>query len=299
MTDVMITTSLVAALIAEQFPAWADLPLRPVEVDGWDNRTFRLGEDMAVRLPSGEDYAAQIDKEHRWLPVLASQLPLPIPELLGRGNPGDLFPWPWSVRRWLPGEPATRERVNDVPALAADLAAFLSRLAHADTAGGPPPGAHNFFRGAPLSVYDGETRSAIAALGPSIDGLRARSLWDAAVSTTWDRPGVWLHGDVTPSNLLAIDGRLSAVIDFGCCGVGDPACDLAVAWTAFWGNSREVFRDGVAADDQTWSRARGWALWKALVTLLEGHGEAETARVRFGWRWPVAEVIDQILKDDL
>lgn len=298
MTHVEITASLVADLVARQFPGWADLPVRSVAADGWDNRTFRLGEDMSVRLPSGQQYAAQIEKEHRWLPVLAPQLPLPVPEPLGHGKPDDLFPWPWSVRRWLPGETATGDRVGDVAVLAADLAAFLSRLADIDAVGGPPPGVHNFFRGAPLSIYDAETRSAIAALGASIDGPRAARVWNAAVTSAWDRPAVWVHGDITATNLLVVNGRLSAIIDFGCCGVGDPACDLAIAWTAFAGDSRRDFRDGIAADDGTWGRARGWALWKALITLLEGPGRAEAARVRFGWRWPVTEVIDQVLNDE-
>jgi aminoglycoside phosphotransferase (APT) family kinase protein len=296
--DVVITASLVADLIAAQFPAWAGIPIRPVEADGWDNRTFRLGDSMAVRLPSGQAYAAQAGKEHQWLPVLASQLPVPIPESLGLGNPSDLFPWPWSVRRWLPGEPATGDRITDLPALAADLAVFLSRLAEIDPAGGPPPGEHNFLRGAPLSVYDTETRWAIATLGTGIDGRRAEAVWDAAVATTWPRPAVWLHGDVAPANLLARHGRLSSVIDFGGCAVGDPACDLAIAWTAFAGTSREVFGAQLAVDDGTWARARGWALWKALRTLLKGPSAAEAARISFGWRWPVNEVIEQILRDE-
>jgi aminoglycoside phosphotransferase (APT) family kinase protein len=298
-TDVVISAPLVAALIAAQFPAWADLTIRPVEVDGSDNRTFRLGESMAVRLPSTQACAPQIDKEHRWLPVLARQLHVPIPEPLALGSPSDLFPWPWSVRRWLPGQPATSDRVGDLTAFATDLAGFLCQLADIDPTGGPPPGAHNFLRGAHLGVYAADTRSAIAALGTGIDGRRAAAVWDGAVVTTWQHPGVWLHGDVTPSNVLALNGRLSAVIDFGGCAVGDPACDLAIAWTAFAGTSRAVFRDQMAVDDGTWARARGWALWKALMTLLKGPGAAEAARTRFGWRWPVHEVVEQILKDDL
>jgi aminoglycoside phosphotransferase (APT) family kinase protein len=297
-TDVVISAQLVADLISAQFPAWADMPIRPVEAGGWDNRTFRLGEHMAVRLPSGQAYAAQIDKEDRWLPALARQVPVPIPEPLARGIPSDLFPWPWSVRRWLPGEPASGNRVGDFPGLARDLAGFLSRLADIDPTGGPPPGEHNFLRGAPLAVYDAQTRSAITVLDAGIDGPRAMAVWDTAAGTSWHRPAVWLHGDISLSNLLALNGRLSAVIDFGCCAVGDPACDLAIAWTAFAGPSREMFRAQVAVDDGTWARARGWALWKALITLLEGPAAAEEARIRFGWRWPVNEVIDLILEDE-
>jgi aminoglycoside phosphotransferase (APT) family kinase protein len=231
--------------------------------------------------------------------VLSRQLNLPVPEPLGRGSPSGLFPWPWSVRRWLPGEPAAGDRVEDLAALARDLAGFLSQLAAIDPVGGPPPGEHNFFRGAPLSVYAADVHSAIAALGTGIDAARVAAVWEAAVATTWRRPPVWLHGDVSPSNLLAVGGQLSAVIDFGCCAVGDPACDLAIARTAFAGNSRDVFRARMAVDDGTWTRARGWALWKALNTLLGGSSAGEAARVRFGWRWPVHEVVEQILSDAL
>jgi aminoglycoside phosphotransferase (APT) family kinase protein len=297
-TGVVITASLVADLVAAQFPSWAGLPVRPVEADGWDNRTFRLGEDMAVRLPSRPACAAQVDKEQQWLPLLARHLPVPIPEPLARGAPSDLFPWPWSVRRWLPGEPATADRIEDLPAFAADLARFLCCLAGIDATAGPPPGAHNFFRGAHPGVYDAETRDAVTALGTGIDASRARSVWDAALATSWDRPPVWLHGDVTPSNLLAVSGRLGAVIDFGGCAVGDPACDLVIAWTAFDGHSRQVFRTRMAVEDGTWARARGWALWKALITLRKGTGAAEAARIRFGWRLPVPAVIEQVLAND-
>lgn len=179
--------------------------------------------------------------------------------------------------------------------LAGDLAGFLASLQRIDASEGPPPGAHNFLRGGPLRAYDPETREAIAALGADIDGHRAKRLWEAALETGWERPAVWVHGDVTPSNLLAVQGRMSAVIDFGGCAVGDPACDLTMVWTTFAGEAREVFRRGLGLDEGTWARARGWALWTALVALLMGPGSAETARIRFGWRWPVTEVIENVL----
>jgi len=294
----MITAALVTELVGTQFPAWAELPVRPVELDGWDNRTFRLGQDMAVRLPSSETCAGQVGKEDRWLSVLAPRLPLPIPEPLALGVPSGIFPWPWSVRRWLPGDPATAERVDDLAGLAADLAGFLLALQGIDAGGGPPPGAHNFYRGGSLQVYDAETREAITALGTGIDGAQAERVWETATGTEWDGPGVWVHGDVTPSNLLAIGGRLGAVIDFGGCGVGDPACDLTMAWTVFTGRARGLFKARMALDDGTWARARGWALWKALVTLRQGPTRAEAARLRFGWRWPPTEVTEQIILDD-
>src|SRR6476661_7321914 len=159
MDKAALTPELVSDLVAAQFPDWADLPVTPVELDGWDNTTFQLGEELAVRLPSADRYVAQIDKEHRWLPVLAPQLPLPIPRPLAKGKPGSGFPRPWSVYRWLPGEHATMDRVEDLSRFAADLAGFLIALYEIDPAGGPEPGSHNFFRGGPLTTYATETRA--------------------------------------------------------------------------------------------------------------------------------------------
>jgi aminoglycoside phosphotransferase (APT) family kinase protein len=279
---VEIDTSLVRRLIAAQFPAWAHLPIRPVELGGWDNRTFHLGEDMTARLPSAEAYAAQVDKEHRWLPRLAPSLPLPIPVPLAKGNPGDGYPWHWSIYRWLEGEVATIDRVADMREFAATLAHFLTCLQRIDPSGGPVPGPHNFYRGGPLATHDAETRRVIAALSGAIDGTTATAAWEAALSATWQGSPVWLHGDVAASNLLVTAGRLSAVIDFGCSAVGDPACDLTIAWTLFSGESREAFRAALRLDSATWIRARGWALWKALIALAAPFGpyavEAVTAR---------------------
>lgn len=269
------------------------LPVRPVDADGWDNRTFRLGDDLSVRLPSGEHYATQAQKEHRWLPVLAPRLPLPIPQSLALGLPTDHFPWPWSVRRWLPGEPMTGERVQDFAELAEDLAGFLRALERIITFNGPTQGAHNFGRGDQLGVYDDQTRKAIITLGADIDGRRAVQVWEAAIKTTWGSPVVWVHGDVSPSNLLVVDGRLAAVIHFGDCAVGDPACDLAVAWTAFSGDTREAFLSRPGLDNTTRARARGWAAWKALITLAQGPSAAERARIQFGCRWPAAAASSQ------
>ena len=263
-----ITPALVSRLVAAQFPQWADLPVRPVEIDGWDNATFRLGEDMSVRLPSGGQYALQVDKEHRWLPELAGRLPLPIPEPLAKGAPGQGYPMQWSVYRWLDGDRATPGRVTAPAQFAADLADFLTALYRIDSAGGPPPGKHNFFRGGPLTAYDSETRDAIAALADEVDTDRAAEVWEAALGATWHGSPVWFHGDISPENLLVDHGRLSAVIDFGTSGVGDPACDTAIAWTFFSGESRRIFEARLPVDKATWARGRGWALWKAMIVLV-------------------------------
>jgi aminoglycoside phosphotransferase (APT) family kinase protein len=264
-----INVALVRRLVSAQFPQWADLPIKPVQFGGWDNKTFHLGEEMSVRLPSAQGYSAQVEKEHRWLPRLAPLLPLPIPVPLAMGVPADGYPWHWSVYRWLDGEIATIERIPDLCQFAITLAHFLTALQRIDPTGGPPPGPHCFYRGAPLTVYDAETRQAIAALQGQIDTYTATAAWEAALNATWHGPPVWLHGDVAAGNLLVKEGRLSAVIDFGCSAVGDPACDLTIAWTLLSGESREAFRAGVPVDRAAWARGLGWALWKGLITLAE------------------------------
>lgn len=264
-----IDGNLARRLIDSQFPQWAHLPILPVALGGVDNRTFRLGERMTVRLPSGPWYALQVDKEQRWLPVLAPGLPLPIPTPVARGVPGLGYPYPWSVYRWLEGETAAIGTVADRTEFATELARFLIALQHLDTWQGPEPGPHNFYRGGPLVTYADESIRAMDVLAGAIAADTAKAVWDDAMASTWAGKPVWFHGDMATGNLLVRDGRLRAVIDFGTCGVGDPACDLAIAWTFLSGPGRDAFRSALRVDRGTWSRGRGWALWKALITLVE------------------------------
>lgn len=262
---VPIDDALVSRLVAAQFPQWSELPIRRVTPSGWDNRTFRLGDTKVVRLPSGEEYADQVAKEQRWLPILAASLPLAIPIPLALGQPAAGYPWNWSVYRWLAGESASLGTVADLTDFASSLGRFLDALQSIDATGGPVPGPHNFHRGGALGVYDGQTRQAIAVLKGKIDGDAATAVWEAALASTWQEPPVWVHGDVTASNILVEAGRISAVIDFGQLSVGDPACDLVIAWTFFEGASRQAFREALPLDAETWVRGRAWALWKALI----------------------------------
>jgi aminoglycoside phosphotransferase (APT) family kinase protein len=262
-----IDVALARRLVDNQFPQWADLPITDVDLGGWDNRTFRLGSALTVRLPTGSWYAQQVAKEQRWLPALAPQLPLPIPAPVAKGAPGDGFPYSWSVYRWLDGEPAAAARVGDLTAFATALAGFLRALGRADAIGGPEPGRHNFFRGGSLATYEDEAMEALERLGDEVPRDDLMRVWEDAMSTSWDRDPVWFHGDVAVGNLLVLDGRLAAVLDFGSSGVGDPACDTVIAWTFLSGASRDRFRAELGADEGTWSRGRGWALWKALITF--------------------------------
>ncbi|MFB6396868.1 aminoglycoside phosphotransferase family protein [Polymorphospora sp. 2-325] len=267
-----IDAALVRRLIAAQFPQWSDLPVVPVEVDGWDNRTYRLGDDMTVRLPTAAGYVPGVAKENEWLPRLAPALPVAVPPVLAMGEPGEGYPFPWSVRGWLPGETADRARIDDIPQFAASVAGFVRALHRCDTTGGPAAGEHSFWRGATPAHYDDQTRRCLTALAGHVDTARAAAVWEAAVTSRFDAVPVWFHGDIAPGNLLVADGKLAAVIDFGTSGVGDPACDLVIAWTMFAGDSREAFRAVVDLDDGTWARARGWALWKALLVMADSLG---------------------------
>ncbi len=264
-----IDAALVKRLIAAQFPRWSDLAVTPVEVDGWDNRTYRLGDDMSVRLPTAAGYVPAVAKENRWLPRLAPALPITVPAVLAEGVPGEGYPFPWSVRGWLPGRTADPKHIDDMSQFAISVAEFIRALQRCDTAGGPLAGAHSFYRGASPAHYDEETRRCLAVLAGRVDTVRATAVWEAALTAEHSGAPVWFHGDIAHGNLLVADGKLTAVIDFGTCGVGDPACDLVIAWTMFSGDSRQAFRQSVGQDQGTWARARGWALWKSLLTLTQ------------------------------
>lgn len=263
-----IDADLVRGLVERRFPQWAHLAIAPVETDGTDNAIFRLGEAMAVRLPRLARAGGQAEKEWRWLPRLAPALPLAVPTPLALGEADAAYPWAWTVCRWIEGEPVRLERLADPDAASRDLAAFLIALRAQDAAGGPRPGAHNFHRGLPLVVRDASARAAIARLADVADPAALSWVWETALEApAWDGPPTWIHGDLHRGNLLARDGRLCGVIDFGGLGVGDPACDLMVGWSLFEPRARAAFREALAPDDASWARGRGWALWNAVVAL--------------------------------
>lgn len=290
----VIDDILVRHLVASQFPQWKDLPIRPVKVSGWDNRTFHLGEHMLVRMPSAQDYAAQVQKEHTWLPKLAPCLPLLIPLPLAMGEPANDYPWNWSIYRWIEGNSAAFAPIADIKDFAVKLAQFLIALQSIDPTNGPFAGFHSFYHGGKLITYDAEMRRAIAALNGKIDSAAVTAVWESALATTWPNSPVWVHGDISAGNLLVKDGRLAAVIDFGQLAIGDPACDLTIAWTSFQGESREAFHAMFSFDADTWARARGWTLWKALIVaagFTQVNNNIEAAQC---WR-----ILDEVLVDPI
>ncbi len=260
-----IDGALVRRLVDTQFPQWAGLPLKLLNPAGSDHVIYRLGGELSVRLPRHPGAIGQAGKEFHWLPRLAPHLPLAIPVPVGVGDPGFGYPWPWAVSRWLDGEVATVEALGDSPGAAVELARFLDAL-HRFTPEDVPAGSSpEDLTGRPLSDRDRATRLAIAEVDGVFDAAAMTELWDAALTAPgWDRAPVWFHGDFHTGNLLTSDGRLSAVIDFGGLGTGDPACDLTIAFTLMSADSRAAFRDALGVDDATWLRGRGWALATGL-----------------------------------
>ncbi|HEV7694435.1 MAG TPA: aminoglycoside phosphotransferase family protein [Hyphomonadaceae bacterium] len=269
--EIGIGEALARRLVASQFPQWKDLPLVRVPAGGTDNAVFRLGADMAVRLPRRPSAAEQVEKEQRFLPGLQRSLPLAIPAPIAAGRPGEGYPWSWSICGWIEGEAAFAAPFDEIAA-ARDLAPFIGALHRIDAAGGPAPGPHNFFRGVPLAQRDRSTRAAIVKLVDMFEADELTVTWEQALHTpAWSGPPKWIHGDLHPGNILVQDRRISGVIDFGGLGVGDPACDLMAAWTVLGAEGRAAFRDALnvieAADDDAWSRGRCWALSFGVIAL--------------------------------
>lgn len=218
-------------------------------------------------MPSADSYAPQVHKEQQWLPFLGERLSISIPNVQALGKPGHGYPWSWSVYRWIEGEELNQNAITDTIGLAKSIAQFIDELHKVDPSDGPSPGLHNYFRGATLSEYDSDTQTYAGILDKEICVDETLSIWSRAMETRWKSNPVWVHGDLEASNILVSDGRLVAVIDFGNCAVGDPACDLVLAWTYFDDDSRESFRSNLDIDNDTWDRARAWALWKALFRM--------------------------------
>lgn len=289
--EITINEALAQYLIDKQFPEWSHLPIEPVKTSGWDNRTFHLGTEMLIRMPSAAGYAGQAEKEQTWLPQLAPHLPLPIPAPIALGAPDEAYPWKWSINHWLPGQIVSVGSIRDLCQFAVQLAEFLKALQQIDATNGPLAGPQSFYRGGDIAIYDAETRQAIEVLKNDIDASLATEIWETALSTKWQTEPVWVHGDISVGNLLVNNGELSAVIDFGQLAVGDPACDLAIAWVFFDEKSRKAFFQTLQLDKETVARGRAWALWKALI-LVSGIASSTNTDKQTWLR-----VISEIMKD--
>jgi aminoglycoside phosphotransferase (APT) family kinase protein len=280
------TEALVAALIADQFPHWAGIPLRILSERGTDNVNFRLGADLAVRMPRIGYAGRHIPKELRWLPVLAPQLPHPVPQPVAAGRPGRGYPWPWYVYRWLEGTTAPGFVLPHSDRLARSLGRWVRALHNVDSRGGPPASAQNGHRGSRLSKRDAFVRWAVDTRAAPADKQELLDVWSASLVTpAWKATSVWIHGDLAPGNVVLDEDDLAAVIDFGCLAVGDPAVDLMVAWN-LPEPQRTLFRAEVDVDEETWRRGRGAAFFQWIAAYDPGEPDREATRV-----------IDRILAD--
>lgn len=287
--EVVTDVSLVRRLLAGQFPQWAGLPIDLVASYGTDHDIYRLGEHLAARLPRVGWATKQAVKEAEWLSKLAPHLPLAIPVQLGMGHLAEGYPFDWSVYEWLPGENANGT-IDGQDRAAVDLAAFVKALRRIDTTGAHPRTVGS--RGGPLAEGDAQVRRSIAQLGDRIDRSAALRSWEESLSAPrWDGDEVWVHGDLLPGNLLVVDGRLSAVIDWGGLNVGDPACDLQPAWNVFAGDSRARYRAELDVDDASWLRGRGWALYQA-VSALPYYWDTNPGMIR-----QASHALEQVLAD--
>jgi len=266
-----ITPELAHKLIQEQFPEYSHLPITSVEKQGHDNRTYRLGEKMLIRMPSAEHYSLKVAKEQELLAKLAPYLSINIPVPIKMGTPSKIYPYPFSIYKWIEGTSVNLVSLDNdsLEQLAFDLSHFLKELQAIDKVDTLKPGQHNWWRGDHISVYDKDAREQIAKLSHIIDSERSIDLWKRACKTRWNKKPVWVHGDIAIGNILVKDGKFSAVIDFSGISVGDPACDLVIAWTFFKRKAREVFIKEMNLDEDAWLRAKAWALWKATFELCE------------------------------
>ncbi len=262
-----INLTLAQQLIHEQFPQWSGLSLDPVASAGTDNALFRLGEQMVLRLPYRAFSLTAADKEKIWLPILGPALTLKVPIPIAQGKPTPEYPFDWAIYPWLEGEDLWHTAAIDLKQLAVDIGKFVVELRQIRPAENLGYGKHNFYRGGPLIHSDKPVRDAIAACGERIDQQRITSIWQHVLAQPTAEADYWIHGDLHPGNLLAHDGKLSAVIDFGLLGVGDPACDLMPAWNLLDEASRVHFKALTGIDEACWIRGQGWALRQALMAL--------------------------------
>ncbi len=325
-----ITLGLVKRIIKSQFPEYASLSIEPVKTQGHDNRSFRLGDSLLIRMPTKQAYVHSIYKEQKLLPKLAKHISINIPTAIKMGLHSEYYPYPFSIYKWLNGEDANHFQNDDAILIniAIQLANFLKELQAIKNIDGPLPGEHNFWRGAHISIYDAAAYSQITALDSVINIDKAKTLWTEACKTKWnniawgrniltlqqanahsinwqhitghsntsDTPfgysPVWIHGDLASGNILIKDNKLSAVIDFGCVGMGDPACDLVIAWTLLHGQSRKIFKESIELDANTWLRAKAWAIWKATFELcnIANKNTYEAYRQK--------KIIEEVLNDE-
>lgn len=293
MKQTIINEIIAQQLITEQFPEFKNFEIKSIKTQGHDNRTFRLGNDLLIRLPNAQRYASSIEKEQIWLPQFAPHIATMIPKPINLGQPTSYYPFSWSIYQWIEGESANNLMQDnlDLPIIAEQLAQFLTELAAINTKNGSHPGPENFYRGGRLRIYYKQTQAALQKLSSSIDVAAYEQLWHQAVQNGWLCDPVWIHGSMNPSNIIIEDKQLKSVIDFSRIAVGEPSCDLVMAWTFFDETSKQIFKENLNYKENIWENGRAWALWKSLITLADIQDlQAPVAKTQF-------KILENILND--
>lgn len=286
-----IQEQLVRTLLTDQCPQWARLPLESITSLATSHAVFRLGKQYLVRMPRIETAAASIDKEYKWVPQLASCLSIPISDPCFQGKPSETYPWPWLIAPWQEGHNPVFEKSTEYEVLAKDIAYFLNQL-HAIPCTGQEPIPS---RGIELTCLEAETRNAIEQLAEEENIFQAIKIWEQLLQMPgWPHKAVWVHGDLLPVNILIENNRLAAVIDFADAGLGDPACDLIIAWSLLEAPSRKILKDSLQGlDPAAWERSKAWALSIAFI-ILPYYQKSNPGLVAIARR-----MIDNVIADSL
>lgn len=263
-----ISPETVRRLLARQHPQWGSLTLRPVRSHGTVNLLFRLGDDLVLRFPLQGEHAKTVrtDRDHEVAAarMLVGKVSVATPEPVALGEPGEGYPLPWSVYRWLAGTEAGDAGVADSRPFARGLARFVGSVRAIDTQGAVFAGAG---RGGLLADHDDDVAHYLSRSHGLVDVPAVAALWARLRLTSREQPDTMTHGDLMPGNVLALDQRLVGVIDVGGAGPADPALDLQPAWNLLGPLARQEFRDTLSVDDAEWDRGRGWALAQAIGCL--------------------------------
>jgi len=280
---ISITKQLAKNMLEEQFPQFKDLEITDIKIGGWDNKVFRLGDDKLIKMPIAKKYEIQIDTTFHWLPKLANHLPFKIPQPLGRGKPSPAYPFKWAIYNWIEGDTVFESKNIDGEKFADDLVTFIKDLHKINIDNAPAPSIHNFYRGGDLRIYDTEIIASISALKGKIDYRKAMQIWEKSIASQYHDSPLWIHGDLSLGNILLEEGQIKAIIDFGMIAAGDPACDLAVAYNIFTADVREEFIIKMDMKKDVWDRAKGWALWKSLISFAnpKATNVVEATRAKF------------------
>lgn len=276
MYEYKINVELARTVLSSHATEWAELPIKPIKSTGTDNALFMLGNDSVLRIPKRESAVILLEKELNWLPTLRG-LPLAVPELLYHGKTKQELSFDFGIFRWMHGQIASPDQIVDSKQAASDLAEFLVALRDVNTLHAPRAGQQNNNRGVSLVDLSENVVSSIDILADEINAVDAQRLWERVCSTPSAINPVWVHGDLKADNMIAVDGVLVGVIDWGLSAVGDPAVDFAAAWTWVEPESRELFRWVCQIEENDWQRAKGWALYCAVIALSYYRGRSHEA----------------------